>query len=140
MPSCTLKVNLRNSVVIREALYMDAIALAPSVGLFGYGLGAFSELGCLRGYEVHNVLVQAIVELGWLGGGALIGLLLVSLWRAWKMSKTDSELQFLLFLCCFILLVDIAHGGLNRELPLFISIGALNGATSLKRKNSLKLS
>ena len=127
MPSCRLKVNLRNSVVIREALYLDALSLAPTVGLFGYGLSSFSKMGCLSGFEVHNLFVQAIVEFGWVGGISFFLLLMVPFWRLFPLARKQPEIAFMTTLYAFLILVDMAYGGINRELPLFVSVGAMVG-------------
>ena len=132
MPSCKLKVNLRNSVVIREVLYLDALALAPTVGLFGYGLNSFSRMGCLRGYEVHNVVVQAFMEFGWFGGISFCMLLTIPFWRLFPLAWKDPDVGFMFVLCGFIVLIDMAHGRLNTELPLFVSIGAIVGVLTTR--------
>ena len=127
MPSCILKVNLKNSVVIREVLYLDAFALAPTAGFFGYGLGSFSRMSCLPGHEVHNLLLQAIVEFGWFGGISFFMLLAIPFWRLFPLARKDADAAFMFTLFGFIVLIDMVHGGLNRELPLFVSIGAVVG-------------
>jgi hypothetical protein len=127
MPSCKLRVNLRNSVVIREALYLDALALAPTVGFFGYGLDSFSKMGCLSGYEVHNLFVQAIVEFGWFGGISFFLLLAIPFWRLLPLARKKPDIAFMTTLYAFLILIDMAYGGINRELPLFVCVGAMVG-------------
>ena len=140
MPSCRLKVNLRNSVVIREALYLDALSLAPTVGFFGYGLSSFSKMGCLPGYEVHNLFVQAIIEFGWFGGISFFLLLMIPFWRLFPVARKNADIAFMITLYAFMIMIDMAYGGINRELPLFVSVGAMVGILTTRTNYQPKAS
>ena len=75
------RIDVDNSIAIRKQLLVDAIRLLPEAGALGLGLGGFSRRSCFEGPEVHNSLLQASVEFGWMAGGALV-LLLVSAFRS----------------------------------------------------------
>src|SRR5258706_125251 len=60
-----------NSIAIRRQLYSEAAGLLPAAGLFGIGLSRFMERSCFPDAEIHNSLLQAFVEVGWIGGAVL---------------------------------------------------------------------
>ena len=70
-PSCYLTVNPRNSIAIRKVLVQDALFLIPRSGWIGTGLDSFMKFSCIKLTEVHNSVLQAAVEFGWLGGSLL---------------------------------------------------------------------
>ncbi len=73
----------RSSIAMRKQLFNEAVSLLPSSGPFGLGLEGFLAKTCLPGgVEVHNSLLQAAIEFGWVGGASLAVVLLWGLLRA----------------------------------------------------------
>jgi len=60
-----------SSIAIRNALALAAIAAIRRAGPFGLGLNTVQQRSCL-GMTPHNTALQALAEIGWIGGGALI--------------------------------------------------------------------
>ena len=77
-PSCYLTVNPRNSIAIRKVLVQDALFLIPRSGWIGTGLDSFMKFSCIKLTEVHNSILQAAVEFGWLGGSLLLAIIVVA--------------------------------------------------------------
>ena len=126
-PSCDLQINIKNSVAIRKALALDAIYLAPASGLFGTGLDSFMKFSCVKLTEVHNSLLQAVVEFGWLGGVLLLGLAGFSMASIVPLAKQGRVPLFLFSSLAFLILISMAHGRLSREFALFAFLGAIGG-------------
>jgi hypothetical protein len=53
-PSCSLDVNMYNSIAERKALWQDAAYLIPYAGVFGFGLDGFMKYSCVRGFPVQT--------------------------------------------------------------------------------------
>jgi len=66
LPSCYLAVDLGNSIAIRKMILRDALGLIPSAGWVKGDLDSLMKLSCIKQTEVHNSIMQAAVELGWL--------------------------------------------------------------------------
>jgi hypothetical protein len=130
-PSCNTLYDLNNSIAVRRALLTDALFFLPKAGFFGYGLDSFSMMSCFEGYQIHNSVLQAAVEFGWIAGIALIVLLALPL-MYFSISKyeLDANLQFLLSCVAFATLLSVVHGQFSRELPLFLFLGAFAKASS----------
>ncbi len=127
MPSCTILVNLKNSLSLRKALYLDAFALFPTAGIFGHGLQSFPTKGCLSGLQVHNIFAQALIELGWVAGAALALLALIPGLYLLIGAFSDDRVRFLFSIFAVTTLVSLGHGSVNRDLPAFLLIGAAAG-------------
>src|SRR5262249_37938770 len=56
-----------NSISQRLTLISEAFRLLPSAGIAGIGLDSFMDRSCIK-QEIHNSLLQALIEFGWLGG------------------------------------------------------------------------
>jgi hypothetical protein len=125
-PSCSMFFNRNSSIAIRKALVRDAIFLIPTSGPFGTGLNSFMELSCVGEAEVHNSFLQAIVEFGWIGGGALVLLITVAGWRLISMRGND-EARFVLCCLVYVSLLDLAYGHISRDALLFVFLGYANG-------------
>lgn len=140
-PSCVLQINKNDSVAIRKALLGDAFFFAQRAGPLGFGLDSFSEYSCVGSFEVHNSLMQAIVEFGWIAGGALIALIGYAGLFNWQLARRDPNVRF--FLCCLAYLVALSmvYGRTSREMPLFaiigLSIGIIGTAKTLTRAPAL---
>ena len=137
-PSCSTdaNVNLHNSIAIRRVLLRDAAFLLPSAGLFGHGLDGFMRASCLAGHQVHNLVLQAFVEFGWLGGVLFTALVVTSLWSIMRAAKNDAASRFVLCCLIFVVLLCLVHGRFSREAALFAWIGVVAGLTQPARARS----
>jgi len=128
-PSCTTEtnVNLQNSIAIRKVLLLDAAFMLPGAGFFGYGLDGFMKVTCMAGHEMHNSVLQAVVEFGWLGGILFGALVVTSLWSILRAAKGDAASRFVLCGLTFAVLLCLVHGRLSREAALFAWIGTVAG-------------
>lgn len=134
-PSCKAEISLDNSVLIRRSLYKDAFYFVPNTGFFGIGLDNFKRTTCIKGHQVHNIYLQAIIEAGWVGGAALLSLTVCSLLFLSKLIRSPSALEpstfmFLLANFGFAALLGLAHGTISRELGYFLCAGAISAAVS----------
>jgi O-antigen ligase len=122
-PSCGLAINLDNSIAIREALLRDAIYLLPDSGLFGLGLDGYMVGSCLPNTQAHNVVVQAVVEFGFVGGGLFVGLIIACLLFPLAQASRNPQARFVF--CCgvFYLAESCFHGRISRDIELFAFLG-----------------
>jgi hypothetical protein len=134
-PSCSSEanVNLQNSIAIRKVLLLDAAFMLPGAGLFGHGLDAFMKVSCMAGHQMHNSVLQAFVEFGWLGGILFSALIVTSLWSIMRVAKGDAASRFVSCCLIFVVLLCLAHGRLSREPALLAWIGAVAGLTQSAR-------
>ena len=110
-PRVLVPVDLDNSIIIRQQLYKDAFALLPEAGLTGLGLDSFPERSCLKGYQVHNSILQVIIEFGWLAGVFLILIIYHTAGRRmFSLARINGEARFVLCSLVFTLMLSIAHG------------------------------
>ncbi|MET4450300.1 O-antigen ligase family protein [Bradyrhizobium sp. RT3b] len=116
-------VNTRNSVAIRKQLYSDAFNLAPRAGLAGFGLMSFGQLGCFKGMSPHNDLLEAIVELGWLGGTAYLAMIILAPIFLLKSARSNNDMRFVCLLSVFMIMLSMIYGQISRDLSLFIALG-----------------
>jgi hypothetical protein len=130
-PSCGLDVNLRNSIAIRKALLSDALYLVPRAGGFGFGLDSFLGLSCIPFTEVHDTILQAFVEFGWLGGICLLALILSSAMPLRSASQTSDDVRFVLCCLAYFFFLSLAHGRISRDMPLFAMLGLAAGTREL---------
>jgi hypothetical protein len=130
-PSCNTSFDLNNSIAIRRALLRDAFFFLPKSGFFGFGLDSFSRMSCFQGYQIHNSVLQAIVEFGWIAGIALIILLGIPPGQfLFGRLEFNLNLQFLLSCIAFATLLTLTYGQISRELTLFLFLGAFAKASS----------
>lgn len=113
---------LDNSVAIRKTLLRHAVQALPSAGLFGHGITSSVELSCLKTHP-HNTVLQAVLELGWVGGALLLLLVSVALERLWPIARKSPEAAFVLCCLSYAALLDMAHGQLTSEGLLFLFTG-----------------
>jgi len=118
-----LQVNGDNSVAIRRRLLADAVSAIPRSGLFGSGLDSFAHRACLAGFQVHNSILQAFLEFGWLGGASL----LLSIMLAWGLAgrAAQNSPTAMLTWCglTFSILLSMGYGSLSHDAVLFFFIG-----------------
>jgi hypothetical protein len=132
-PSCYLTVNLRNSIAIRKALVQDAVFLIPRSGWLGTGLDSFMKLSCIKLTEVHNSVLQAAVEFGWLGGSLLLALIVVAGGSLLPLARHDDAVRFVLCSLAFVTLLSLAHGRVSRDGVLFAMLGCAVGLKESSR-------
>jgi hypothetical protein len=133
IPSCNLDVNHDNSVAIRKALLRDAFYIIPKAGLFGLGLDSFLTLSCIKGTEVHNSILQAVIEFGWLGGLSFLLLIGVAGYRLLPLSRKDDGARFVFCSLAYVTIISMAHGRVSHDLLLFALIGLAVGIYETKR-------
>lgn len=132
-PSCYLTVNFRNSIAIRKALVQDALFLIPRSGWIGTGLDSFMEFSCIKLTQVHNSVLQAAVEFGWLGGSLLLALMVVAAASLFPPARYDDASRFVLCGLAFVVLLSLAHGRVSRDGVLFALLGCAVGLTATSR-------
>ncbi|WOH47448.1 hypothetical protein [Bradyrhizobium sp. sBnM-33] len=84
-----------NSLAIRKLLIGEALGLVRQAGPFGVGLDGFLQRSCL-GMVPHNANLQALIELGWMGGGALALLMAATALRLVPFARQNPPRRF----CC----------------------------------------
>jgi hypothetical protein len=126
-PSCTFQVNKNDSVAIRKALLGDALFFAPAAGPLGFGLDSFLRYSCVGSFEVHNSLLQAIVEFGWIVGGALIVLIGYAGFLNLQLATRDPNVRFFLCSLAYLAALSLVYGRASREMALFAIIGVSVG-------------
>ncbi len=122
-PSCLLDVNAFNSVAIRKGLLRDALFLAPKSGFFGFGLDGFTTLSCIPQTEVHVTILQTVVEFGWMGTLALLGLLGVTTVPLMRRAFANDVYRWLSCWITYEVVTGLAHGRINQEIPMFLMLG-----------------
>ncbi len=135
-PSCYLKVNPRNSIAIRKVLVQDAFFLIPKAGWIGTGLDSFMKFSCIRMTEIHNSILQAAVEFGWLGGSLLL-MIIIAASSMIPLARHDDAARFVLCSLAFVVLLSLAHGRVSRDGLLFALLGC---AVSLKETSGARAS
>lgn len=135
-PSCLAETRMDLSVEIRTTLARDAFYFMPTAGWFGYGINSFQRMSCLRGFAPHNIFMQAIIELGWIAGIAIMWLVLWSL-----MSGIGGQINaasiFAMSGLMFASTLGLAHGSISGALVLFLFLGLFANLRASKGKKSL---
>lgn len=116
-------VDYSNSIKIRRQLYAEAFALLPRAGLLGIGLDRFMALSCVQDVEVHNTILQAFIEFGWIAGLLLLLLALFAVIGPLSQVRHDLEARFAACGLLFTGLLTVAHGRISRDALLFFFIG-----------------
>lgn len=111
-----------NSVAIRKTLLRHAVQMLPTAGLFGHGISSATQASCFK-TSPHNTVLQALVELGWVGGGLLVLLVGLALGRLWPFAQQIPEAAFVLCCLSFAVMLGLAHGQLTSEGLLFLFTG-----------------
>ena len=130
MPSCNLRVNMRNSIAIRQALIRDAVYLVPLVGFVGTGLDSFLSFTCIKAHQVHVSLFQMTVEFGWLGGILFSVLIGLATYQLIPWARSDARIRFVLCALVFAVSMSFAHGRISRDGALFALLGCALGVGS----------
>lgn len=132
-PSCYLAVNSRNSIAIRKVLVQDALFLIPRSGWIGTGLDSFMKFSCIKLTEVHNSILQAAVEFGWLGGSLLLAMMVVAGGAVFPQARYDDASRFVLCSLALVVLLSLAHGRVSRDGVLFALLGCVVGLKETSR-------
>lgn len=111
-----------NSIEVRKAVYRDWLRLLPATGGMGIGLDGFIHLSCRTAEEVHNDLLQIVLEFGWPAAGLFSSLLVIAFVRLIR-DRHDEQARFGLFALTFLLLMSMAHGRVSRDAPFFFFVG-----------------
>jgi len=122
----------RNSLEIRRMLFSDGLRLAPTAGLFGFGLDSFGVLGCLKGYTPHNDVVQAIVEFGWLGGVSFLASITLPLILLFGPARVERDTRFVFLLCSFLTMLSMIYGRIDGDIVMFMALGLAGRLISVK--------
>jgi hypothetical protein len=122
-----------NSVSIRKQLYADAVRLMPAAGVFGIGIDRFMASSCVKGTEVHNTVVQAAIEFGWVAAAVLVCLGLTAAMSILPLAGRDLEAKFVLCSLLFIGTLSMAYGRISQDALLFLFFGY---AVNLRRQGS----
>jgi O-antigen ligase len=126
-PSCRLDIDLDNSIAIRKALLRDALHLSLIAGPFGFGLDNFMSHSCVKETEIHNSLLQAIVEFGWLGGLSLFALVAVAGARLAPLGRIYRSARFAFCSLAYVTAISLIHGRTSRDILLFAVLGLAAG-------------
>ena len=129
LPSCQAPVNLNNSLAVRIAVWQDALYLLRQADLFGRGLDFVASTSCMK-ISPHNAALQALAEFGWLGGGAFLLLMAYPFVRLSGAARDNDGLRFLLCCFAFVVVINMFHGRLSRQVEMFALAGALVGVAS----------
>lgn len=127
-------VNLQNSIAIRKQLYSEAFSMTSKAGLFGIGMDRFMDTSCVKGTEIHNTILQATIEFGWIAGPALVALLIVAGLSLWPLARCDAEAQFALCGLIFVAVLSVASGRISRDFLLFLFLGYAAGLRRVECK------
>ena len=115
-------VDKRNSIAMRKALVIEALAMIPKAGLVGIGLDGFENASCLHTYP-HNLFLQAMVEFGI----ASMVILVVLLWLSFKsllpLIRKEPVALFVFGGLVFILFESVFSGALTGSALLFGFMG-----------------
>lgn len=116
-------VDIDSSIAIRTVLLKDAVGKIRDAGWFGIGFTNFSKVTCFQGTTPHNSILQAVVEIGWLGGTVLTLLVLSTALHAWSAAKGGSEARFVFGCLVYVVTIGFAHGSLGQDMLLFLFMG-----------------
>lgn len=125
-----------NSVAIRTTLLRDSLRLMTNSGPFGFGLDSFMSLSCIKGMQVHNSILQAVVEFGWLGSVSLLSLIGLCSVPLIRLARNDESARFVLCSLAYITAMSLAHGRSSRDLVLFAMLGMAVGINEQQAKMS----
>lgn len=127
-------VNIHNSVQVRKYLAKEALAKIPDAGPIGAGLESFSRSSCLKQYQVHNSVLQTLVEFGWLGGSIFVALIGCAIIGLLPTAPHYGPARFLLAGLIFAVLMSLAHGQISRDGILFAFLGCAVGVSRTAKK------
>src|SRR5262249_24106914 len=107
---------------VRRALYRNWVELLPDSGLLGIGLDGFVHRSCRKMEQVHNTLLQIVLEFGWPAAGLFAFTIATGFARLFQ-ARAEEQARFGLFALSFLTLMSMAHGQVSRERELFFFIG-----------------
>ena len=123
-----------NSVAIRWLLYREAVAMFVQFPTLGVGAGRFGERSCTGSpWFPHSTVLQALSELGLVGGGLLLGLLILAalaLARPFVFSERYPRAPahfFALALFAAFLVADQLHGNYFVSIGTYLMLGLAAG-------------
>jgi hypothetical protein len=108
-------------------LVQDAVFLIPRSGWIGTGIDSFMKFSCISLTEVHNSILQAAVEFGWLGGSLLLLVIVFAAGAIFPLAMRDDAARFALCSLAFVVLLSLAHGRVSRDGVLFALLGCVVG-------------
>lgn len=111
-----------NSIEVRKALYRNWAQLIPDSGLLGIGLDGFMHRSCRPMEQVHNTLLQIVLEFGWPAAGLFSFILVTAFVRLFR-ARSEEQARFGLFALSFLVLMSMAHGNVSRDRDMFLFIG-----------------
>jgi hypothetical protein len=91
------------------------------------------KFSCIKLTEVHNSVLQAAVEFGWLGGSLLVALIVVATGSIFPLARYDDASRFVLCGLAFVVLLSLAHGRISRDGVLFALLGCAVGLKEVSR-------
>jgi len=133
--ACGIEVD--NSLAIRKTLLAQTLTLIPEAGPFGLGLDAFEQRACL-GMSPHNAILQATIELGWVGGSALALSMMLTGWRLIPIARADRAAAFLLCALAYACALSMVHGRISRQGDVFLLLGAGAGVIATRKSLAAK--
>lgn len=128
--SCPI-IDLQDSIAIRKQLYLDAFAILPSAGPFGIGMDHFMGKSCIKDSQIHNTILQAAVELGWIAAAILVALLIFAGFSLWRLAHCTAEARFALCALVFVVTLAMAHGRISHDSLVFLFLGYAAGVRVL---------
>jgi len=91
------------------------------------------KFSCIKSTEIHNSILQAAVEFGWLGGALLLALIVVAGSTMLSLARHDDASRFVLCSLAFVVLLSLAHGRVSRDGVLFALLGCAVGLKETSR-------
>lgn len=119
-----------NSVAVRWVLYQEALAMFAERPVLGVGATRFGERSCIGpgGYP-HSTILQSFAELGLIGGGLLIVLIvfasvtLVRLLITARRAENEPAYAFILALFAMFLVADQFYGNYFMSTGTWLLLG-----------------
>jgi hypothetical protein len=105
----------------------DRLEPTVSLAIFKGGISTGGFLAALMSMQVHNSALQALVEFGWIGGIALVALVLLSLARLLPIARYDDGVRFALCSLAYVAAISLAHGRSNADILLYALLGVAAG-------------
>jgi len=130
-----------NSIEMRWVLYQEAVAVFLENPVSGVGVGRFGYYSCTgpAGFP-HSTVLQAFAELGLMGGGLYIALLLLAgmkllhLRSSGSRMKTSREYIFIFGLFVIFVLADQLYGNYLMSTGSWMLLGMIGGIHAGERR------
>ena len=97
------------------------------------------RVSCIKMTEIHNSILQATVELGWLGGSLLALMIAVAGGRIFFQAMQDNSSRFVLCGLAFVVLLSLAYGRTSRDAVLFAFLGSAVALREPRRASGMAL-